>query len=440
MIGTPRVMLYPDPTTTAGAVDITCLLEAADIRHGRPSSSGQPEASTLTMDISVDTGVTPMPAGLEVGSGIRVYVTVPAGQSQRFWGRVTDIAYGWEDMGEETPNSLVAQLHAAGPLADLGRRVVGDVPWTQELDGARVTRILNAAGINPDPVVNDPGTVQILARDVDAQAALELANAVAEDAMGVLWETRDGQVLYADAAHRRGIAVALTLDACDLLVTPTWQRNTDGLVNLASIGYGVAPEGGEQPRYVATSAASQTRYGRYEYTRAPQLVDLPAAQTLGNVLTARNATPAWGFSDLPVDVAGLDPTETWTLLGLDMHSLLYLTGLPVAGNAPTSAYLWVEGWTEHLEAGTHELTLVISDFCRTAPPPRWDDLPPTWTWNTIQPALTWDSAICLGPIAPTTSDRWMDIPASLRWDQVPTTTTWDGWVIPASTETELEAA
>ena len=49
MIGTPRVMLYPDPTTTAGAVDITCLLDAVDIRHGRPSSSGQPEASTITM-------------------------------------------------------------------------------------------------------------------------------------------------------------------------------------------------------------------------------------------------------------------------------------------------------------------------------------------------------------------------------------------------------
>jgi len=438
MIGTPRVMLYPDPTTLAGAVDITCLLDRAEIRHGRSSSSGQPEASTITMDISVDTDLAAMPAGLEVGSGIRVFVTVPAGESQRFWGRVTDINYGWDDVGEDTPNALVAQVSAAGPLADLGRRVVGDTPWPQELDGARVTRILTAAGINPDPVVNDPGTVQILARDIDAQAALDLANTVADDSMGVVWETRDGQVLYADASHRRGIGVTLTLDACDLLVSPTWSRNTDGLVNLASVGYGVPPEGEEQPRYVASSAASQTRYGRYEYTRATQLADLTAATTLANILVARNATPVWVFSDLPVAVADLDPAETWSLLTLDMHSLLIVTGLPRAGNAPSSAYLWVEGWTEQLEAGIHELDLVISDYCRTAPPPRWDDLPAAWTWDTVSTSVTWDAAACLGPIVPA-GGRWMDIPASLRWDQVAATVTWDGWAVFTFEEMEVAA-
>ena len=139
-------------------------------------------------------------------------------------------------------------------LADLGRRVVGDVPWPQELDGARVARIMAAADVSLDPSYSDPGTVQVLPRDVDSQAALAIAQACATSASGLVWHTRTGEVRYADAEHRRGASPALQLNACDILVTPTWRRSSEGLVNLVSIGYGVAPEGGEQPRYVARPA------------------------------------------------------------------------------------------------------------------------------------------------------------------------------------------
>ena len=51
---------------------------------------------------------------------------------------------------------------------------------------------------------------------------------VAGDAGGIVWATRAGDVRYADANHRRGTVAALTLDACDVLVTPIWSRTTDG--------------------------------------------------------------------------------------------------------------------------------------------------------------------------------------------------------------------
>ena len=38
-------------------------------------------------------------------------------------------------------------------------------------------------------------------------------------------------------------------------------------MNKVSIGYGIAPEGGEQPRYVADRPDSVTRYGRHEAHR-----------------------------------------------------------------------------------------------------------------------------------------------------------------------------
>jgi hypothetical protein len=426
VIGIPKVLLYPSAASRAGAMDITCLFDSVDIRHGRGGPTDQPEASTITMDLSVDTSADTIPPELEIGAGIGVFVTVPAGDSQRFYGRITDIGFGWDDQGADTPDALVGQLNAAGVMSDLGRRVVGDTPWPQELDGARINRIFTAAGITMDPARTDPGTVAILPRDVDAQAALGLAQTVAADSLGVVWESRDGVVLYADAEHRRNASPVLTLDACDILVTPTWTRSTDGLVNRVSIGYGAAGAG-QQATYVITNDPSQARYGRYELSRGTQLATEAAAATLAGDLMARNASPVWVFSDLPVDVAGLTAEDTAALLNLDTHSLIVVTGLPVAGSAPTEDYLWVEGWGEALAWGVHELTLVVSGYCRTAPAPRWDDVPPAVTWNTAQG--TWDSWVCLGPSLPR-GGRWNDVPASLRWNQVSPAITWDTWEQP----------
>jgi hypothetical protein len=131
------------------------------------------------------------------------------------------------------------------------------------------------------------------------------------------------------------------------------------------------------------------------------------------------------LSELPIDVGGLSLDDLDTLLGMDTHSLLLVTGLPTAGSAPTSAYAWVEGWTEDFAPGVHGLTLAVSAYCATSPPVRWDDVPAGTTWDTASDVWTWDSVICIGPIA--NAGRWADVPATTRWDDVPTATTWDTW-------------
>jgi hypothetical protein len=410
----------------APGVDFTCLCDAVTINHGRDDATGQPEASSATVDLSRDpTGRFPLPPELEIGAVVKVVTNTANASSQRFVGRVTDLTLGWEDDGAETPDAAVGQVVCTGLLDDTARRVIGDVPWPQELDGARVSRIMTAAGITLDPLFSDPGHVAVLARDVDSQPALDVARQTAESASGVVWQTRDGEIRYADSEHRRGQTSTLTLDACDLLVTPSWRRTLEGLVNSVSIGYGVDAEGGEQPRVLMSNQASIDRYGTYGLSAATMLATLADAQAMASLLMGRNSTPVWLFAALPVDVPGLDESRTTALLGLDMHSLLAVTGLPAVGSAPTSALLWVEGWRETLTADSHEFELVVSGYCRTVPPPRWDDMNPGWTWDTMPADITWDSATCIGP--PTDFGRWNDVPASLRWDAVPATTTWDTW-------------
>jgi hypothetical protein len=410
--------------------DISCLTDSVQINHGRDDTTSQPDASTATINLSWENGVdTPPPAVLEIGAGLFVDTEFPPGSgslSRRFAGRVTDILYGWEDAGEDTPDRVTAQIVGAGYMADLARRVVGDEPWPQELDGARVARVLGLADVTLNAATSDPGTVQILPRDVDSQPALDVAQGVAASARGMVWENRSGAILYADAEHRRGAPVSLHLNACDVLVTPTWSRTTEGLINAVSLGYGATPDEGEQPRYIASRPDSIDRFGTYQYSLTTELAALADAQSMASLLLTRNSAPVWIFTSLPLDMVGLGAEDTAAVLALDVHSLLEVTGLPAAGAAPTTATLWVEGWTETLADGVHDIELAVSGYCRTAPPPRWDDVNPDWTWNTIMPpSTTWDDVTCFGP--PTNLGRWNDVPASLRWNGIPASVTWDTW-------------
>lgn len=372
MVGTHAV--------TVGGVDISCLIDGASISHGRDNPGTQPEASSITVDFTTGPD-DPLPPEVEIGAAVNVTTTTVLQTSQRFTGRVTDLVLGWDDAGEETPDAGTGQLTAVGILADLGRRVVGDTPYPAELDGARVSRVMTAAGITLNPAYSDPGTVTLLARDIDSQPALDVAQGAAASGSGVLWQTRAGEVRYADAAHRKGVASSLTLDACNLLVTPTWRRTIEGLVNEVSIGYGVAAGGGEQPRYTATEPVSVGKFGRYGYAVTTELAAVADATALGQLLLVRNSKPVWVMAALPIDVKGLTDAQYDALLNLDMHSLITLTGLPVIGAAPTSATLWVEGIKEGLAWDAHDIELVVSGYCRTAPAPRWDDVAPEWLWG-----------------------------------------------------------
>ena len=73
---------------------------------------------------------------------------------------------------------------------------------------------------------------------------------------------------------------------------------------------------------------------------------------MGSLILTRNVAPVWLMSDLPVAVGDLDAAQTAALLGLEVGSLVSVTGFPAAGGAPTSAALWVEGWTETLAWGS----------------------------------------------------------------------------------------
>src|SRR5207344_159504 len=93
----------------------------------------------------------------------------------------------WEDAGEDTPDLGTCQVVAVSSLGDLGRLLVGDIPWPAELDGARALRILQLAYPALPPTNVDPGVYQVIPRDADRSAALQLVHDAAEAGGGILW-------------------------------------------------------------------------------------------------------------------------------------------------------------------------------------------------------------------------------------------------------------
>jgi hypothetical protein len=411
--------------TVVPVTDATCWVDHVTIRHGREDYGEQAEADTTTVELSPDHTGAAVPA-IEIGADLLIthQVTDTGPVFTRFRGRVSDVSRTWDDVGEATPDQGLCQVVAVSSLGELGRRLVGDEPWPQELDGARALRILRLAYPTLPATNVDPGIYQLIPRDVDRQDALALVHEAAEAGGGLVWtKAGDPFPYYADFEHRRGTVAALELDACDILAAPTWSRDLSGLCNYISLTYGVAPAEGEAPSLTSRNQPSVDKFGEYGLSVTLALANQADAQARANLLTTRNGAPQWVLSELPLAVSELDPATVETLLGLDTHSLMLLTGLPAAGSAPTSAYVWIEGWAEELAAGTHELTMAVSSYCATAPPVRWNDVPPEPTWDTADPSWTWDSVVCIGPTP--NHGRWDDVPATTRWDVVPATVTWD---------------
>lgn len=381
----------PVELRVAGVAVPAAALGPVTIRHGRRDLDSRPSAATLTAVLDA-AGLDPLPG---LGATVTVELTAAAvaafgvtGSRRRFTGRVSDLRVA-PVVGVHGPARLT--LVAVGTRARLGVLRVGDVPWPVELDGARAGRVLAAAAaLDPSLLVpagqQTPGTVRVLARDVDRLPALRLLDELAADTGGELVETRAGELAWRDAAARTNALPAVTLTARDALARTTWSLDARGMVNRLSVAYGDEPAGGRQAEVETSDPVAAGVHGWSEARHATQLADLAAAASRATEVVGRRSRPRWTVDGLTVElVRGVPPATAGALLGLDQGSLVAVTGLPTTG--PTSSSrLWVEGWTEQLTRDHWTLAFDVVDYAAAAPPPRWADVPTRTAPSDLEPA------------------------------------------------------
>ena len=136
----------------------------------------------------------------------------------------------------------------------------------------------------------------MLARDVDAQPALAVASDAAIDGMGMVWQAKDGAVLYADAVHRKAVWPAtFALDACILPLSVTWAKTLEGLCNDVRIRYGL-PEA----ELHATHPASIAELGTFGASLTTRLASASDANARAQFMMIRQSSPAWVLAGVQV--------------------------------------------------------------------------------------------------------------------------------------------
>lgn len=405
---TAVLMIAGQDVSAAAPWDVT-------VQTGRDSIDSQPDASVLEAVIQ----------GWQSAGTLGDPVTLTDSFGMLFHGTITDLAAQLEPW---TEHAWTVKVTAVGPLADLGRVVIGDEPWPQESDSARVARILTlaAAAHAVNPTIHGPA---ILPTDVDRRPALELAHDVAADALGVLWEQPgdpDMPIRYtpqrlrawqpvipawdelpapqtwADlppamtwdtwtTAHYPGDLTTpkLDIDAGRILADVELTQQISDLVRRVRIEYGPAPAEGEtRPEAIAGD-------GTPELALSTNLADQVSADTVADSMWRARRAPGWRMTRATLRLSELPPAEQQTIrdgLAVGAKLTLHNVNFTPAPIGPTWQG-YVEGWTHSLTDARHTLTLQLVDRLLIEPATRWQDIPPAQEWQQITPAVTWDDTV-----------------------------------------------
>jgi hypothetical protein len=398
-------------------IDHLVLDERIEVRVGRTSvlTDGEPSSCSLTLWLA---------EWVDVGYGSALQVS--DGGTVRFAGRVTDIPSTWWEQDPAGTWMLGVRLMAAGPLARWGRQTIGDQPWPQESVAARAARIASLVGA--PLVVQGGSTVQVTARDVDAQPAIDVLEDLASDAAGWLFDWAGTTYLQALDARRAGDpserwddqtltwdsfpdgesweqqtqtssgkATTVVLPPGVVLWAPPLQLSSQ-IANQARVAWGVPDPGtGEQAVAVATDQASIDVHGISTADVDTRLAFLADAEQRAQLVLERAAEPQWHLPQVDIGWELLDPATAAAVDGLVPGRIVQVAGLPQPG--PFAAFDgcvegWQETWAGDSDSGgmVRTVTLHLSDVRWSFAVLTWDGIVPDSTaWDGVD--APWDQII-----------------------------------------------
>lgn len=380
-----------DPGGWVVDLDRTAALSSWTIDYGRRRHTEKTQPLQATVSLAADlAGACPV-----IGERFRLTLSdasaaalgITADTAVRFTGEVTDPV-------DDTARGLYT-ITGVGRLGRGSRRPL-DPSWPAELDGARVARILAAAGVTAGAV--DPGTVKVLPAVTPGRAG-QLLDVVTDSAAGQVVEQPAGVVDWHDSDHRRGTAVTVTLTAAEILNDITWEQHVDDVLNDLDVTWG----DGQTVR--ATDPTSIAARESFPGSLATILTTADDAHSRGSLEIARRADPVWQLPALVLDLLRvLSTAKRAQVLALRHGARIQIAGLPAGGPYAGTVEFFVEGHTERaIGRGSGlppvwRLGLAVSDPKLSGVSLRWTDVDPARTWSAAAPAVRWlDVALIENP-------------------------------------------
>ena len=346
-----------------------------------------------------------------INSGVTVYVDDSNGDPVAiFGGSITDIIVGVQSGGSIGITQTIS-ITALGALARLPK-VLTEGVLTKAFDGVQIRQVLSQAlfarwdgvpaalawnAVDPALTWNqafntglgeiDTGNYELTARSASITDIYSLVAALATSGLGYLYENSSGQISYADSTHR------------------TQYLANNGYVNLSANnafanGLETATRVGDIRNYVTldyknnqqvtdSDPESIALYGTLAQNIQTSLELEADAESQAEFYLTLRAFPQANFNQIsfPIGSPELDDADRDSLLNVFMGMPVNIGDLPL--NMGSNFQGFVEGW--QFQAGVNSLTvsLYVTPVAYSLQAFRWNDVPVTEYWNTIEPTLTW---------------------------------------------------
>jgi hypothetical protein len=395
--------------TIAGTVQTSTTLEDATITYGRNDFFEATQPSYCNIELLNLDGTSP---AVELLDTIVIEVTNSSGTYVKlFTGEVSGVYNRFAGAGAVgKPNTL--QIQAVGALGLLVKRYAGAVAYPEELDGARITRILEETlytawedlsgtftwndfttetwatyGVQGIDTI-DAGRYEVLARSAEIDQAYNLTDTTQQSALGYLYDTPDFTIGYADAERRSENYTTNLIELDANLVNADIQTRlqTADIINSVVIQY-------DDPvlEVAAQNDTSINTYGLLEEVRSTILAQTADATEQATNFVNYRGTPKVSLEEVTVNLSNSNMTNTVrdNLLGVSMDSLLYLDNIPVGLIAEGYNEGFVEGWTWTLGRNNLELAMSVSNSIYSTLDVQWEDYNASIQWQNLANDYRW---------------------------------------------------
>ena len=369
-------------TIANNGLDDKVIISSISCTHGRQDITQQPNPSTFRCSFQLNQGVT-LPYQIELGSQILWQVYDSTGYDSKrivFYGTVSDISVSLEWYNGS--GVFIYDITGVDNLATLGNKTTTS-GFSKDYEGNRIASIITAYGYDTT-AIETPGAYEIYVHSSGVETnALQLAQAAAQSAMGVLYcqPNSNGRIKYQSYLSRKSNTL-INLTTADVMASDfTLTNSTNLVVNRVQLTYGGGSVG-----TTYNDTTSQTTYGVRSGTRTTSLHNAGDANTQAQTLLASRKAPALSLSSLTVNTAVISDALRSDLAKVEIGTRIAINGLPT--NELESFYGYVEGYNWTTARGQDIIQMTLSNAAQLYPYTLWSDLNNTDTWNTYALSTT----------------------------------------------------
>ena len=239
--------------------------------------------------------------------------------------------------------------------------------------------------------IDQPGDYELAARSSNITDIYSLVKDLATSGLGYLYEDAEGRIGYADSTRRNSYLatngyVDLTGNHALARGIRTSKRSGDVRNNVTITYKANAQQSAQDAESIAT-------YGQQAYEINTSLENAADALSQAQFYLTLRAFPQAQFKSItfPLTSPEIDDADRDALLEVFMGMPVNITQLP--NNISNGEFQgFVEGWTFSAGYNALYLTMTVSPTAYSLQAMRWNSVPMTETWNTINPDLQWINA------------------------------------------------